>query len=69
MNLLVRIKPARALLMRLHYEIVQQIINRLSKYLSAPKIYVFFIVSFFAGLCVCVCVIHFNISTEPEMTL
>lgn len=41
MNLLARIKPARALLMRVHYEIVQQIINRLSKYLSALKICIF----------------------------
>jgi len=30
-----------ALLMRLHYEIVQQIINRLSKYLSALKVCIF----------------------------
>lgn len=60
MNLLARIKPARALLMRVHYEIVQQIINRLSKYLSALKICIFHSFLFFLHLAshavVCVCV-------------
>lgn len=76
MNLLARIKPAQALLMRVHYEIVQQIINRLSKYLSALKICIFHSFLFLHPashmqlyVCVCVCAIHFNISTEPEMTL
>lgn len=63
MNLLARIKPARALLMRVHYEIVQQIINRLSKYLSALKICIFhsFLFAHTAShmqLCVYVCVCH-----------
>jgi len=81
MNLLVEIKSARELLMPVHYEIVQQIINRLSKYLSALKICIFHSFLFFSICCfhrfvgevfhshMHLCAIHFNISTEPEMTL
>lgn len=48
MHFLAHIKPVESLLMPLHYEIVQQIINRLSKYLSALKICIFH--SFLSGL-------------------
>lgn len=82
------IKATVALLMRLHYEIVQQMINRLSKYLPALKVCIFtnvavwlFVpVSFewpvgkvrvrvFHSSHMHFCVIHFNTSTKPEMTL
>lgn len=83
------IKATVALLMRLHYEIVQQMINRLSKYLPALKVCIFtnvavgFLFRFHSSgllekfgyaysipaICIFLCVIHFNISTKPEMTL
>jgi len=65
MNLLVEIKSARELLMPVHYEIVQQIINRLSKYLSALKICIFHSFLFFSicslllakfSTAICICV-------------